>query len=62
MRRIYKEDKDHNRETIGSWVQDWREKAVTDLSPLAEIAVGEGALNESVDILNKRLAKVGLNS
>ncbi|MAT91779.1 MAG: phenol hydroxylase [Halioglobus sp.] len=55
-------ESDHNRETIGSWVQDWREKAVTDLSPLAEIAVGEGALNESVDILNKRLAKVGLNS
>lgn len=53
-------ESDHNKELIGRWVADWQEKAVADLAPLAEIAVGEGAINESVDVLNKRLARAGL--
>jgi phenol hydroxylase P1 protein len=53
-------ESDHNRELIGGWVTDWQEKAVADLAPLAEIAVGENAVNECVEVLNKRLAKAGL--
>ena len=53
-------ESDHNRELIGGWVADWQEKAVADLAPLAEIAVGENAVNECVEVLNKRLAKAGL--
>jgi len=53
-------ESDQNREQIRSWVDDWQEKAVADLAPLAEIAVGEGAIHECVAALNKRLAKAGL--
>jgi phenol hydroxylase P1 protein len=53
-------ESDHNRELIAKWVADWQEKAVADLAPLAEIAVGEDAANECVEVLNKRLAKAGL--
>ena len=34
--------------------------AVADLAPLAEIAVGDGAVEAAVEVLNKRLAKAGL--
>lgn len=53
-------ESEHNREVIGAWVADWKEKAVTDLAPLAEIAVGEDALAASIEVLEKRLAKAGL--
>jgi phenol hydroxylase P1 protein len=53
-------ESDHNKELIGRWVADWQEKAVADMAPLAEIAVGEEAVNASVEVLNKRLAKAGL--
>lgn len=53
-------ESDHNRELIGGWLAHWQEKAVADLTPLAEIAVGENAVNECVEVLNKRLAKAGL--
>lgn len=53
-------ESDHNRETILAWVSDWREKAVIDLSPVAEIAVGEGAIDAAAEVLEKRLKKVGL--
>tara|TARA_R100000005_G_scaffold83854_1_gene51786 strand:- start:75282 stop:76262 length:981 start_codon:yes stop_codon:yes gene_type:complete len=54
------EESDHNRTTIKRWVDDWREKAVADLAPLADIAVGDTAMAASLDVLNQRLAKVGL--
>lgn len=50
----------HNKETIGRWVTEWQEKAVADLAPLAEVAVGEGAVKACLEVLNKRLAKAGL--
>ena len=53
-------ESDHNKQQIAAWVADWQEKAVADLAPLAEIAVGEEAINECVEVLNKRLAKAGL--
>ncbi len=53
-------ESDHNRELIGNWAAEWREKAVTDLAPLAEVAVGEEALGASIEQLNQRLAKAGL--
>lgn len=53
-------ESEHNRELIRGWVADWQEKAVADLAPLAEIAVGEDAVSASVEVLNKRLAKAGL--
>jgi len=53
-------ESDYNRELIAKWVADWQEKAVADLGPLAEIAVGEDAVSECVEVLNKRLAKAGL--
>ena len=53
-------ESDHNRELLQGWVAEWREKAVADLAPLAEIAVGDGAVDTAVEVLNKRLAKAGL--
>jgi phenol hydroxylase P1 protein len=53
-------ESDHNRELLKGWVADWQEKAVADLAPLAEIAVGDDAVNAAVDVLKKRLAKAGL--
>ena len=53
-------ESDHNRETISRWVNGWQEKAVADLAPLSEIAVGEDAISASVAVLNKRMAKAGL--
>ena len=53
-------ESEHNRELIAGWVAEWKEKAVTDLTPLAELAVGEGAIDAAVEVLDKRLAKAGL--
>lgn len=53
-------ESDHNKELIGRWVAEWREKAVADLAPLAEIAVGDDAVNACTEALNQRLAKAGL--
>ena len=54
------EESDHNRATIGRWLAVWREKAVADVAPLAEIAVGDGAIEQCIVALNQRLAKLGL--
>jgi phenol hydroxylase P1 protein len=53
-------ESEHNKTLIGKWVADWKEKAVTDLAPLAEIAVGEDAMKASVAVLDNCLAKAGL--
>jgi len=53
-------ESDHNKELIGRWVAEWQEKAVADLAPLAEIAVGDDAVNACTEALNQRLAKAGL--
>lgn len=53
-------ESDHNRELIRKWIEEWKEKAVTDLAPLAEIAVGPQAIGAAVDVMDKRLAKAGL--
>ena len=53
-------ESEHNKALIGKWVADWKEKAVTDLAPLAEIAVGEDAMKASVAVLDNCLAKAGL--
>ncbi len=50
----------HNRDLLQQWLQEWREKAVTDVGPLAEIAVGDEAMAASLAVLDKRLAKAGL--
>jgi len=53
-------ESDFNRELLSGWVAEWREKAVTDVAPLAEAAVGDGALDAAIEVLDKRLAKAGL--
>ncbi|TDG14066.1 phenol hydroxylase [Seongchinamella unica] len=53
-------ESDHNREVLGGWIAAWREKAVADLSPLGEVAVGDEAVAASIEALDKRLAKAGL--
>tara|TARA_R110001592_G_scaffold363372_2_gene686291 strand:- start:167611 stop:168591 length:981 start_codon:yes stop_codon:yes gene_type:complete len=50
----------HNKELIGRWVREWKEKAVADIAPLAEVAVGDGAVDAAVEVLDKRLTKAGL--
>ena len=49
----------HLRE-LDELVAEWREKAVADLSPLAEVAVGDEAIAACTEALDKRLAKAGL--
>lgn len=53
-------ESDANKATIGEWVNNWKQSAIADLSPLAAAAVGDEALNASAEVLNKRLAKAGL--
>lgn len=53
-------ESDHNKEKISEWVSLWREKAITDLTPLAEEALGGQAIPAATEVLNKRLAKAGL--
>lgn len=53
-------ESEHNRQLVSAWVTDWKEKAMTDLAPLAEIAVGVEAMAASVSVLEARLAKAGL--
>ena len=53
-------ESEHNKELIGGWVAKWKQAALGDLGPLAELAVGDEALNASAEELNKRLAKAGL--
>jgi phenol hydroxylase P1 protein len=53
-------ESDHNRELIAGWVAEWKEKALADLAPLAELAVGDGAMDAATAVLDKRLAKAGL--
>ncbi len=50
----------HNKELIGGWVSEWKQKALAELGPLAELAAGAEAINTSAEVLNKRLAKAGL--
>ena len=58
--KVMAAESDHNRELLRGWIAEWLEKAVADLTPLAEVAVGEGAVDAAVEVLNKRLAKAGL--
>lgn len=53
-------ESEQNKELIAAWASDWKQSAIADLSPLAELAVGEEAMNVSAEVLNKRLAKAGL--
>lgn len=53
-------ESEQNKELIAGWVNNWKQTAIADLSPLAELAVGEEAINASAEVLNKRLAKAGL--
>jgi len=58
--KITAAESDHNRQLIGGWIEEWREKAVTDLAPLAEAAVGGEAMGDALKVLNTRIAKAGL--
>ena len=49
-----------NKELLSGWVNNWKQTAIADLSDLADVAVGEEALNASAEVLNKRLSKAGL--
>lgn len=53
-------ESDHNRELIAGWVNEWKEKAAIDLAPLAEIAVGDDAVEAAMVVLDSRLAKAGI--
>lgn len=53
-------ESEHNKQQITSWYTQWREKAVADITPLAEEAVGEEAMPSALALLEKRVAKSGL--
>lgn len=53
-------ESEHNKALISAWVEELKSKAITDVAPLAEIAVGESAMDQSLEALNKRLSKAGL--
>ncbi len=58
--KIAAAESDANRELIAGWAATWREKAITDLAPLAEVAVGEDAMQACTAALDQRLAKAGI--
>ncbi len=49
-----------NKALLEGWIGKWRGKAEESLSPLAQEAVGEGALQVAREVLDKRLSKAGL--
>ncbi len=53
-------ESEDNKNLIAGWVGEWKQRALADLGPLAELAVGDDAINKSAEVLNKRLAKAGL--
>ncbi|MBV1787121.1 aromatic/alkene monooxygenase hydroxylase subunit beta [Marinobacterium sp. D7] len=53
-------ESDANRALMAGWIERWRGKAAEALAPLAEEMLGEGALNEALAVLDKRVAKAGI--
>lgn len=49
-----------NKSKLEEWVHTWKNKATIALAPLAAEMVGEGALEQALESLNKRLNKAGL--
>lgn len=52
-----------NRDLLSDWVRTWRDRAVSDLAPIAETALGEQAqtaVDEVLGQFNTRAAKLGL--
>lgn len=58
--KIAAAESEHNKALMTTWLNDWTERAVTDLGPLAACIAGDDALPEAREALNKRLKKAGL--
>ena len=53
-------ESDDNRKMVAAWASQYREKAMTDIAPWAEAAVGDKAMGAAVAVLDEVLAKAGL--
>ncbi|GAA0789120.1 aromatic/alkene monooxygenase hydroxylase subunit beta [Marinobacterium sediminicola] len=53
-------ESNENKELLQQWIEKWRGKAAEALSPLAEAMLGESALAEALEQLDKRVAKAGI--
>ncbi|WP_432696234.1 aromatic/alkene monooxygenase hydroxylase subunit beta [Marinobacterium sp. YM272] len=53
-------ESDHNKTLVAGWIDKWRGKAAEALAPLALEMFGEGALDQALAELDKRVAKAGI--
>lgn len=56
-------ESDENKSLVSNWVAKWRSRAIASLLPIAEIAFGAAAsdaLDEVVEQLDRRIAKLGV--
>jgi phenol hydroxylase P1 protein len=56
-------DNDANKALLGEWIKAWRERAVKELAPVAQLAFGADAgtvMDDVVQNLNTRAAKAGI--
>ncbi len=54
-----------NKQLVSTWVAKWRSRAIASLLPIAELAFGDeaqSALEEVVEQLDRRVAKLGVNA
>lgn len=58
-------ENDENRALVAAWVAKWRARAIASFLPIAEIAFGaeaQSALDEVVEQLDRRIAKLGVTA
>ncbi|MBR9883195.1 MAG: phenol hydroxylase [Oceanospirillales bacterium] len=53
-------ESDANRVLMAGWIENWRGKAAEALAPLAQEMLGGDALSEALAVLDKRVAKAGI--
>lgn len=53
-------ESDANRQLLAGWIERWRGKAAEALAPLAEEMLGDEALAAALAVLDKRVAKAGI--
>ena len=53
-------ESDANKALVAGWINTWRGKVAEALAPLAEEMIGPDALSQALDVLDKRVAKAGI--
>jgi phenol hydroxylase P1 protein len=53
-------ESEQNKTLLAQWIETWRGKAAEAFAPVAEEMLGSDALAEALAVLDKRVAKAGI--